>query len=251
MELLGILTLAPLLPSSQPEPSPSTAGRSRGKPTTATHYTNHRSCFKRRPKLPCNFPRLTTMCICKQRSSSPRSKSTKTSNRIVNKSMPPPPPPPPSRRAASTITATDNGRTPTPTATINTGTNNAATTVVNEAFSAGQISAILDPFFRDTCLFLKQSSWPAQQRREAPATTSTATNDPATNVSDAHNEQQRLDAASFSGGAVEGSGDSSTSSNNSSGFSALEDFLGSSAWADTVQDMETEKNDMLRLDVRV
>lgn len=50
---------------------------------------------------------------------------------------------------------------------------------------------------------------------------------------------------------MEGSGDSSTSSNNSSGFSALEDFLGSSAWADTVQDMETEKNDMLRLDVRV
>ncbi|CAN0109125.1 unnamed protein product [Ectocarpus fasciculatus] len=154
------------------------------------------------------------MCICKR--SSPKSNTTRT----INKNMPPPPPPP-----------------------------------------------ILDPFFVDTCHFFKQSSPPREQQAPAATigTTANAAAAAAADTTDAAADQAwRLEAAFLSGveatadarsGGQEGdasAGGAVDVGRNDDGARALQNFLGSgnSAWMESVRDMEAEKNDMLRLDVR-
>lgn len=209
------------------------------------------------------------MCICKGSSSSSSLKS-KTTNRIVNKNMPPPASPPKRGGSKRPSTTNNKGMRPPPPPTAADATTIPATTNNDDdsgggggsgtpktAVSFDQLSSILDPFFVDTCNFLKQSPWSPKQEAHAPASTVAANN--------ANSYDERLEAAYLSPWG-EATGDaldcaqqqkadlgttSSTSSNGGGG--ALQDFLssGNSAWMETVQDMEAEKNDMLRLDVRV
>ncbi|CAM9447040.1 unnamed protein product [Hapterophycus canaliculatus] len=212
------------------------------------------------------------MCICKGSSSS--SLKSKTTNRIVNKSMPPPgsppnraaprrtatttskgvrPPPPPGAAAATTTTTTstttddDNSRS-----SSGGGGGGGGNGTPKTALSFDQLSSVLDPFFVDTCNFLKQSPWAPKQDSLSAAET----------VAPIHADSSdgRLEAAYLSPWG-EATGDAldcaqqqkaDLSSGNGSG-GALQDFLssGNSAWMETVQDMEAEKKDMLRLDVRV
>ncbi|CAN0457895.1 unnamed protein product [Ectocarpus sp. 12 AP-2014] len=201
------------------------------------------------------------MCICKR--SSPKSNTTRT----INKNMPPPPPPPP--RHAS---ARDNrGRRP-PTATPPAATHDGAgASRQAPAVSIDQISSILDPFFVDTCQFFKQSS-PPPQRHQAPAATVGINTNAAAAAADtteaaaaAADQPWRIENAFLSGveataddaqsGAKEGDATAAGAVDvcrNDNGARALQNVLGSgsSAWMETVRDMEAEKNDMLRLDVR-
>ncbi|CAN0423471.1 unnamed protein product [Ectocarpus sp. 12 AP-2014] len=201
------------------------------------------------------------MCICKR--SSPKSNTTRT----INKNMPPPPPPPP--RHAS---ARDNrGRRP-PTATPPAAAHDGAgASRQAPAVSIDQISSILDPFFVDTCQFFKQPSPPPRQQAPS-ATVGTNTNAAAAaaaaaDTADAAAADQpwRIENAFLSGveatpdeaqsGAQEGDATAAGAVDvcrNDNGTRALQNVLGSgsSAWMETVRDMEAEKNDMLRIDVR-
>ncbi|CAN0287885.1 unnamed protein product [Ectocarpus sp. 4 AP-2014] len=201
------------------------------------------------------------MCICKR--SSPKSNTTRT----INKNMPPPPPPPP--RHAS---ARDNRGRRSPTATPPTTAHDGAGAGRQApAVSIDQISSILDPFFVDTCQFFKQSSPPPRQQAPA-ATVGTTTNaataadaDADTTDAAAADQPWRIENAFLSGvettaddaqsGAQEGDATAAGAVDvcrNENGVRALQNVLGcgSSAWMETVRDMEAEKNDMLRLDVR-
>ncbi|CBN80190.1 expressed unknown protein [Ectocarpus siliculosus] len=203
------------------------------------------------------------MCICKR--SSPKSNSTRT----INKNMPPPPPPPPRHSSAR-----DNRGRRSPNATPPAAAHDGAgASRQAPAVSMDQISSILDPFFVDTCQFFKQQSSPPP-RQQAPATTvGTTTNDydyaaaAAADTTDAAATDQpwRMENAFLSGveataydaqsGAQEGDATAAGAvdvGRNENGARALQNVLGSgsSAWLETVRDMEAEKNDMLRLDVR-
>ncbi|CAB1108613.1 unnamed protein product [Ectocarpus sp. CCAP 1310/34] len=208
------------------------------------------------------------MCICKRRCL--KSITTHT----INKNMPPPPPPPP--RHAS---ARDNRGRRSPTATPHAAAHDGAgASRQAPAVSIDQISSILDPFFIDTCQFFKQPSPPPRQQAPA-ATVGTNTNAAAaadttaaaaaaaadTTDAAAADQPWRIESAFLSG--VEETADEAQSDaeegdataggavdvcGNVNGARALQNILGagSSAWMETVRDMEAEKNDMLRLDVR-
>lgn len=211
------------------------------------------------------------MCICKGSSSSSSTLKSKTTKRIVNKSMPPPASPP--KRSAPKRPATTANRgmrppPPPPATNHNTTTNDDdeedsssdSHGTQKTALSFDQLSSILDPFFDDTCNFLKQSTWGQSKQEAAPAPTANV----AATASHANTCHERAETAYLSPWG-EATGDAldcaqqqkvdlgGGSNNGSGGGGALQDFLssGNSAWMETVQDMEAEKNDMLRLDVRV
>lgn len=173
------------------------------------------------------------MCICKRSSS----KNSTTTRRTINKGVSPPPPPPTRRFKGM----------PPPAAPTHATTSPPAAAAVPGALSTSQLSAILDPFFIDTCEFLREASGEERQQ----ATFSTA---------DINSHHQRIEHAFLSGPAVVGEATEyarheakkAAGNGGGSGGGALDSFalLSSAAWMGAVQDMEAEKNDMLRLDVR-
>ncbi|CAM9682175.1 unnamed protein product [Ectocarpus sp. 8 AP-2014] len=203
------------------------------------------------------------MCICKR--SSPKSNSTRT----INKNMPPPPPPP-LRHSSARDNRGRRSPTATPPAAAHDGVGASRRA---PAVSIDQISSILDPFFIDTCQFFKQQSSSPPRQQAPAATVGTTTNAAAAAAADtsdttdaaAADQLWRIENAFLSGveanaddaqsGAQEGDATAAGAVDvcrNDNGARALQNVLGSgsSAWMETVRDMEAEKNDMLRLDVR-
>ncbi len=140
--------------------------------------------------------------------------------------MPPPPPAAPTKLTTTTTTATAAAAAAV------------AVSATPSAVTTSQLSAILDPFFSDTCHFLKQAPWVQQQPRAA-----------ATAAAPADSYHNRIDASFLSGAGL--GGEPGFSSSVGGGGVALDDWLASPTWAASVKDMEAEKNDMLRLDVSV
>lgn len=175
------------------------------------------------------------MCICKRSST----KNT-TTRRTINKTMAPPPP-----------QATRRFKGMPPSAPDHTTVTVSSPAAGSPTLSTSQLSAVLDPFFTDTFDFLREASAAVQRQQPTPAAAATST-------VHANAHHQRIEHVFLSGPAVAGDAaalaryEAKMASNPDTGASALDSFavMSSAAWMGAVEDMEAEKNDMLRLEVR-